>query len=152
MENKYYTPTIEELSINQEVYLLDTGNYKSEFTKDDIYPMNVNITQLTDYPTIWVKTKSTESGHKLYEVYPDQIGLKYLDQSDIESLGWLDGELRGMTPFIFNEMDPDNEFQLYYQFDNQFAQIYNCHSQFIFQGTIKNKSELIKLMQQLNIK
>lgn len=78
--------------------------------------------------------------------------VKTLDQSDIESLGWIDGKTRGMTPFIFNELDPNNEFQLYYQFDNQFAQIYNYHSEFVFQGFIKNKQELIKLMKQLNIK
>ena len=89
MENNlYYTATIKELSINQEVYLLDTDNYKAEYSEGDIYPMLVTITQLTDYPTIWVKTKGTNKGFKTYEVYPDQIGLKYLDQSDIESLGW----------------------------------------------------------------
>lgn len=83
---------------------------------------------------------------KTNKIDPKWFRVKYLDQADIESLGWLNGETRGMTPFIFNELDPDNEFQLYYQFDNQFAQIYNCHSDFVFQGTIKNKSQLKFIM------
>lgn len=124
--NKYYAPTIEEFHVGFEYYLKDINGNPLECK--EVLKSNLMI----------LDTKQTL--------------VKYLDQSDIESLGWIDGETRGMTPFIFNELDPDNEFQLYYQFDNQFAQIYNCHSQFVFQGTIKNKSTLIKLMQQLNIK
>jgi hypothetical protein len=124
MENNlYYTPTIEEFHVGFEYR--NINNLNIGYTCKDILPKEYN---------------------------EELIRVKYLDQFDIESLGWIDGETRGMTPFIFNELDPNNEFQLYYQFDNQFAQIYNCHSDFVFQGTIKNKSELIKLMQQLNIK
>ena len=72
-KEKYYTPTIEELNVNQEVYLLDTGNYKTSYSEGDIYPMLVIITQLTDYPVIWVKTKGNEKGYKVYEVYPTKL-------------------------------------------------------------------------------
>ena len=134
--NKYYTPEIEEFHVG----------FEYEFRHEDYIDNG------------WKRYDSPEFNHEREDCVPfnsnklNEFRVKYLDQSDIESLGWIDGELRGMTPFIFNEMNPDNEFQLYYQFDNQFAQIYNCHSQFVFQGAIKNKSELIKLMQQLNIK
>jgi len=129
--NLYYTPEINELHIGFECEVLGLIGAKED-------------QRLFSQTTI-ISEKELPILHLL------EFRVKYLDQSDIESLGWLDGELRGMTSFIFNEMDPDNEFQLYYQFDNQFAQIYNCHSEFVFQGTIKNKSELIKLMNQLNI-
>lgn len=133
--NKYYTPTIEEFYVGFEYELLGNSGrwYKNNFGDANGEYWN-------------------ELSECYWDIEHNKLRVKYLDQSDIESLGWIDGETRGMTPFIFNELDPDNEFQLYYQFDNQFAQIYNCHSEFVFQGTIKNKCELIKLMQQLNIK
>lgn len=142
MENNlYYTPTIEEFHIG----------FEYEYMNGDLWEKS-KIT-IQDYKSDGPDYERSDSWFQ-EEILGGirTIRVKYLDKEDIESLGWLDGELRGMTPFIFNEMDPDNEFQLYYQFDNQFAQIYNCHAQFVFQGTIKNKSELIKLMQQLNIK
>ena len=168
--NLYYTPTIEELSVNQEVYLLDTGNYKAEYSEGDIYPMLVTITQLTDYPTIWVRTKGTDKGFKIYEVYPEQIGLKYLDREDIESLEWKirdfhsDGTpmLMGGTELYFYIKDKYNhEVQFRYTIkDNYSILIFTNKENWVdyeqyltlFQGVIKNKSELSKLMQQLNIK
>lgn len=168
MENNlYYTPTIEELSINQEVYLLDTGNYKAEYTEGDIYPMLSVITQLTDYPTIWVRNSYNSKGFKTYEVYPDQIGLKYLDQSDIESLGWVLNHTKN-SPFTGKDL---NTYQLtkeygfntgttyiLEQLDNNFylikSETYSSYRSEVYRMsfTIFNKSELIKLMQQLNIK
>jgi hypothetical protein len=132
----YYTPEIKEFYIGFDYEIKIKDNWRKMSTS------------ISDFHS----TSDYDGTSYLEEYLTDSIiRVKFLDKSDIESLGWLDGELRGMTPFIFNEMDPDNEFQLYYQFDNQFAQIYNCHAQFVFQGTIKNKSELIKLMNQLNI-
>jgi hypothetical protein len=142
MENNlYYTPTIEEFHVGFGYEYMNGDRWEESKMRIQDYKSDGPDYERSDS---WFEEELL-GGIRTVRV-------KYLDQSDIESLGWLDGELRGMTPFIFNEMDPDNEFQLYYQFDNQFAQIYNCHSQFVFQGTIKNKSELIKLMQQLNIK
>ena len=148
--NKYYVPEISEFHVGFEYEHL-TG-FEKQF-KSYIYDLAKAC--------LVIERESISHNGEIVKMFipaiqacieEKQCRVKYLDQSDIESLGWIDGETRGMTPFIFNELDPNNEFQLYYQFDNQFAQIYNCHSQFVFQGTIKNKSELIKLMQQLNIK
>lgn len=72
---------------------------------------------------------------------------KPLDQSDIESLGWR----FGTNDYIF----PENKNVTYGQykllFNNNDLEIIHL-SGTLFRGTIKNKSELIKLMQQLNIK
>lgn len=159
-KEKYYTPTIEELNVNQEVYLLDTGNYKASYSEGDVYPMLVIITQLTDYPTVWVKTKGNEKGYKVYEVYPDQIGLKYLDREDIESFGFI---------YIPDDSVGDGDFRWYnhYKIDNFYLAefvdkiiirqsddlrgAFNT-SNTVFEGVIKNKSELKKLLVQLGIK
>lgn len=124
MGNKYYTPSIEEFHVGFRCEIFNGFSWE---------PYIISTSEcLSDL---------TGEGYRV----------KYLDKEDIESLGWLDGELRGMTPFIYNELDPDNEFQLYYQYDNHFAQIYDYNSDYVFRGIIKNKSELIKLMKQLNI-
>lgn len=151
--SKYYTPTIEELNVNQEVYLLDTDNYKLEYTKDDIYPMLCKIIQLSDYPTIWVS-----NGNKIYEVYLNQLGLKYLDQSDIESLGikvgeWFisKGKYGGTykletTSFGFTPKITIKTKNFIRDASGRYDEL-----TIIYRLPIKNKSELKVLMKQLGI-
>ncbi len=76
----------------------------------------------------------------------NEVRVKYLDREDIESLGWYPGRLQGLNEDSFTL----NDNQLYWQ-DNQFIQIYNWNSTIIFEGIIKNKSELRRLMKQLRI-
>ena len=75
---------------------------------------------------------------------------KPLDQSDIESLGWKDCDN------IYNTIrwDFNDYILMFYKKDNRYLIFRNCgpnNIQTVFNGFIKNKSELIKLMQQLNI-
>ena len=78
---------------------------------------------------------------------PKWFRVKTLDQSDIESLGWR----FGTNDYVF----PENKNVTYGQykllFNNNELEIIHL-SGTLFRGIIKNKSELIKLMQQLNIK
>ena len=132
MENNlYYTPTIEEFHVGFECEILGIIGAKED-------------ERLFSQPTII-------SQKELLLIDYLEIRVKYLDQSDIESLGW-----------VFKETN--NNGNLYqkgiyflYQKDNKIniedrigkSLIESTH---YFYGTIKNKSELIKLQQQLNIK
>lgn len=146
MESKYYEPEIEDLNIGQEIWITNLDNYAKVH---DNLPCKGIITELTDYPTVWVKTEKNSK----YEIYPYMIEIKYLDKEDIESLGWnFNNEHLGpYLKFKFN-----NSFRYLY-FDAKYNKIvidnggwYEHNIQY-FQGTIKNKSELIKLMKQIGI-
>ncbi len=127
MENKYYTPSIEEFHVGFE--------YE---------------TSLKDNPNKWNK--------RSFSIYTDGIILndslqgkcemvsrvKYLDKSDIESCGW---EFTDKGIFIGND-------SLTWITENNKSHIgirnVLTHEVF-FNGTIKNKSELKKIMKQINI-
>lgn len=128
--NLYYTPTIEEFHIGfeYEEYQFLERNWKTvkcEFIKPN-----------TTIDSKWFR-------------------VKYLDQSDIESLGWeFEKEHVGLEQLSFSINGPIYEDILYMDFDSKYMRIAWLGEGDItrFSGTIKNKSELIKLMQQLNIK
>ena len=147
MENNlYYTPTLKDLHYGFEF------EYKS---KDDNW---VKVTLDT-----WNRPSKENhlkyfTEHDLLRTLNHQdmacnyedltcIRVKYLDQSDIESLGWR----FGTNDYVF----PENKNVTYGQykllFNNNELEIIHL-SGTLFRGIIKNKSELNKLMQQLNIK
>ena len=125
--NLYYTPTIEEFHIGFECEVLGIIGAKED-------------ERLFSQPTII-------SQKELLLIDRLEIRVKYLDQSDIESLGWR----FGTNDYVF----PENKNVTYGQykllFNNNELEIIHL-SGTLFRGIIKNKSELIKLMQQLNIK
>lgn len=147
-QEKYYTPTIEEFYIGQEIELHNVDNYKADYSKNENFPIKAIVTQLTNYPTVWVKSLKTEN---TYEVYPFMIEFKHLDREDIESLGWEWGDARPQNCFRYKG-EPINKMreQLYLVFLYQNVCIYEEKNVF-FNGKLKNKSELKRLMGQLGI-
>jgi len=154
MENdKYYTPEIEEFHVGFE-YQREEYNDISRW--DEWYTTTIDTPwQLADYVMYL-------SNHGF-----SQTRVKKLDSEDIESLGWRpetiidifrgDGNdfSQGFSKKI-NEIDTycliytDGLLQIYLQ------HVYNLTSgnwsqQVKFEGTIKNKSELRRLMKQLGI-
>ena len=141
MENNlYYIPTIEEFHIGFECEVLGIIGTKEN---ERLFSQTTVISQ-KELPIL----------HLL------EIRVKYLDQYDIESLGlnkfkiteyvershleftWFKGvELFGLLTFTDKMIS-------FYEYNYTTKEYSDC----IFRGTIKNKSELIKLMQQLNIK
>jgi len=150
MENNlYYTPELNEFHIGFECEILGIIGAKED---ERLFSQSTIITK-----------KELDLIHLL------EIRVKYLDQSDIESLGWL---FKTKGPFRywfegneswFNNTIPDSpsgrywEFQLIFDPELHTVQISAKTNDGIqeyepfFQGTIKNLSELKKLMQQLNI-
>ena len=132
MENNlYYTPTLNEFYIGFESEILGIIGAKED-------------ERLFSKPTI-ITQKELAIMHLL------EIRVKILDQSDIESLGWKDCDN------IYNTIrwDFNDYILMFYKKDNRYLIFRDCgpnNIQTVFNGFIKNKSELIKLMQQLNIK
>lgn len=130
--NKYYVPEIEEFHVDFEYEYLDG---------------------------IWHKATPTDISRKDYDKQKDGIRVKYLDKEDIESLGWI-LQKDYSTEYIFQynwnhegfyELELDKDYKTltisYYmeKGDGNYTEFEK------FNGIIKNKSELKKLMNQLGI-
>lgn len=132
MENKYYTPTIEEFHVGFEYYLKDINGNPLE--SKQVLKSNLMILDIK------------------------QTLVKYLDQSDIESLGWKeDSRFLGTKAVMLNNdrykiIRKDIIWDLYKNGEYYGICCNTTNPTHIFYGTIKNKSEFKKLMQQLNIK
>lgn len=143
MENKYYTPEIEEFYIGFEfeykVYkgnLLDKENVIIEWIKCN------DLSNEWDYEdcSIYAIIK---------RITDNEIRVKYLDKKDIESLGY---------NFI-SETITDGKSHLFFKTDRRTLTLFPDYTVAIthypyvvqFHGKIKNKSELIKLLKQLDI-
>ena len=131
MTEKYYTPDITEFHVGFEF---------EEFEQEQ-----------------WVK--ATSDGSDIYhidryQIKDNKIRVKYLDQSDIESLGWsFEKKHPGLEQLQFTKDlgGPLDDLCLEYDLESHYLRIswYGDGDVTRFSGTIKNKSELNKLMQQL---
>lgn len=142
MEAQYYVPTIDEFFCGFECEI--KGKNESNWSKivlgrDAVWHLFTNLEYLD---------QATE-----------QIRVKRLDRQDIEECGWIDGDFEPKRLVRSdNEYFLDDKFVSYscYEIrptekDNEYT-IFDCDWECVFKGTIRNKSELVKLMQMLNIK
>lgn len=129
MENKYYTPSIQEFHVGFEFEYYD-GEDKEYivFNENCGYPLEI----IKDW------------------IIKERIRVKRLDQEDIEELGWKYDHDNFYDYDIFQMLVTPNPYNI--QIFNNMA-YYNGdkRSERIFWGIIKNKSELKKLMVQLGI-
>lgn len=149
MENKYYTPTIEEFHVGFEYEMkrsFGDGTVKSQ-EEFDSAEWEKEITTLSGDPYIHraLTGKNAENNRC-------GIRVKYLDREDIESLGWQSILMDSFKSFWYNSFYLDITENQGHKWDVSIFTMDEEHSQYHFLGTIKNKSELKKLMQQLNIK
>ena len=158
MESKYYTPSIEEFHVGFEYEEKSSGLWAKQIY-NNYSPVLTGV--LTE------KYKQFRIEH-LYNfdtienyIQCELIRVKYLDKEDIESLGWKVVENVGNTEFEmglnyimwFNKTDK-NDLTILRR--TELIQPRNppiIHNQWegLFSGIIKNKSELKKLMKQLQI-
>ena len=133
VDNKYYTPTIEEFHVGFEfeVNYTDEGWTKEVFCSGE----GRNIDSVS-------KLKAFLGRAKFKEAYR----VKHLDREDIESLGFVfKGGDTHLTyhygGYAITHTPSNNKINIYY-YDG---------SEFVNAITIKNKSELKRLLKQLNI-
>lgn len=155
-ENKYYTPDIEEFYIGFECELMSSYGYlKGEWP--NIMMEETNMLAKAEHFN-WDLTKMIKAG---------TFRVKYLDQEDIESLGFKRGysdrdgrsydsyELITKEQFeCCNFMTNNLELKHYYNNGNQYAFYTKIHKNYrcIFDGTIKNKSELKTILSMIGYK
>jgi hypothetical protein len=139
--DKYYKPKLEEFHVGFEYELRSNVYPVDEFWRFPVKKMEFTETTCKDINTL---------NRFALDLYDGDIRVKYLDNEDILSLGWADGDLQGLGGYIRN-WGTNIEYQLYYDPSNQYLQVYDFFSNPIFQGKIKNKSELKRLMYQLEI-
>jgi len=173
MENKYYTPEIEEFHVGFECEITDVNACMEEFSKEREAKMWFDKIYTPKH--VFKKHTITERDMSFYSLDPHfiekDLRVKYLDKEDIEACEWKhdpnnDGE---ESPSLFEkhgyslgfsidqQMTPKDTCYILYLFPDQFViidSIYKCGSgreEMLFRGYIKNKSELKRLMKQLNI-
>ena len=144
-ENKYYIPEIEEFHVGFECEFYNSKDKHFYF----------------EAPDGWIKTMIGENLYlreftNQYQLLKENLfRVKYLDQEDIESLGWkFIKHHPGTTQLDFKKgiyyLDFDSNFR-----GKSWLRIYEGDTQSeefnFFTGFIKNKSELKILMKQLGI-
>lgn len=146
MEKKYYTPEVEDLCFGMEIQHNGCNvNFEESEYKDDVISIH-NINSIA-YDLTY------NQGGKEQIARNNSVRVKYLDQEDIESLGF-----KQIANDCFNISNIDyrgktncdlrllvRETILIYVIDTE------ENNYTLFTGHIKNKSELSKLMKQLKI-
>lgn len=143
---KYYTPSIEEFHVGFE--------YESSYDTQGSGP--------------WTK-RTIDNTYDLDTVGNyEQVRVKYLDQEDIESLGFVEQEYYRKVDnayfkrMFFKQVEGSKGSVIWFNADTRLAEVWdytdidetnlfdnwNMHS---FRGFVKNKSELKSLLNQLNI-
>lgn len=143
MENKYYTPSIEEFHVGFEYERSFHTGWETKIFDDGF--------EDTDYsPLYWVN----------WELHKGLIRVKYLDKEDIESLGFRYDKTHPGTASDYFEYGSSEfsfehaEYYMDYDSSTNYCRIYFSvldGDSTVFAGTIKNKSELKVLLKQLGI-
>lgn len=145
--SKYYTPSIEEFHVGFECEMRNSG----------VKPIIWETHQLTKAQTTQIIRYCDLRG-----VEESGIRVKYLDKEDIESLGFkFSYTYEGVDDYTKLRQDSkepyweDDYYYIHFNPNDKWLEIDNDQSYddlvTYFQGTIKNKSELKKLLKQLGI-
>lgn len=144
MEDKYYTPTIEEFHVGFEYeYLNVDEGFDDEWRNTRCQP--------TDLSSLYMHITRFKKKGIFHALTSGEIRVKYLDKADIESLGF------GYTDeFLDSCIFYRETYRLIFDPENQGVVIddgedYENTPYQYFSGTIKNKSELKVLLKQLGI-
>ena len=151
MTDKYYTPTLEEFHVGFEYEITNGYEWITKiFSKQDLKSFLY---------------EKLENG-----IAQEYIRVKYLDKEDIESLGFkydnnaepipyrenYTGGRKINSYFLAIETGVESHHYFLYHFDDNIVWIeYILDGStvgYIFKGTIKNKSELKRILKQINIK
>lgn len=147
MKDEYYTPVIEEFHVGFEFEYLNKDFSDTDWVKTIFDPETCS-------GYLW----KTEDFTELIEKY--LVRVKYLESKGIEELGW---EILGSDWYnlisVSGELGYFNYVRLKLFGKNSFIKGYRANpitspkteQEYLFQGEIKNKSELKKLMKQLSL-
>ena len=148
MNNKYYTPEIEELLnvlINKEsIYRLEYDKIIEIKSYDNIEDTLYNFIKMNNCQ--W-KYDFENKIIKSYSINTNMYLLKYLDEQDILDLGFKEDTYNGVKCFTKNNC------QIFYFAPQTHIISIDCFSdnyrQTYFKGLIKNKSELKQILKMI---
>jgi len=141
--NKYYTPSIEEFHVGFKFELLEPLKQGA-------------VSAFEGWQKLTVKDISLLSNRYFKELFKQKyIRVKYLDSIDIQDLGFEllhnDGDA-----LEFNIADKYDEITyLWFDYETHNIDIYvgdGYDKDYLFRGTIKNKSELKKVLKMIGVK
>lgn len=135
MENKYYTPSIDEIYHKFDFEYIHPMRAEGEESRWISHNWEARLATLTlnpDYISI--------GG---FSINAENIRVKCLDSSDIESI------LFDKDKFLIRTSKQNNIIQVCKKVNSEYEN--NGNHYVLFQGTIKNKSELSRLLKQLSI-
>lgn len=137
----YYRPNVEDFCVGFEFEVKNINGGWSPVILDPDTPVSAFADK--EY---WIDKNGDE--HTRYSI-GDSLRVKLLNHDDLVDLGWKD-----MSPMAMSCYEK-GEFQLYlhdwYEKGFLFIQIFNVLSNIVYEGKIKNKIELKKIMKQLEI-
>jgi len=156
MENKYYTPEIEEFCEGfQYEKRVNTIGEKVEA----YFAVDGKIVIVPDYVCTeedWADKEFSLSNSKEQDIEKlleeGRLRVEYLDREDIESLGFIYIKSQpGLTEDYFELIS--TEWCMDYDYSTQYCRIFinSDGDSTFFAGTIKNKSELKRILKMLNI-
>ena len=136
-ESEYYTPSIEEFYVGFEYEHLNK--------------------ECDSWLPCFYETMLDQRGNsKLDELNMSLEKVKYLDKEDIESLRWKDNSYSTFPNGVIEVFKLKHYVFSYYR--DEYSTVFEytildeLRNKRLYLGEIKNKSELIKLLKQLNIK
>ena len=146
MNNKYYSPEIKDLLMLQEVEYL----YEGEWLKGGV--TGITVFELTIHNELL--DKIAHVNYNPYDIKPI-VRVKYLCQEDIEDLGFVsnrpyDGEYRSRSNIRWDCRA--ETLKLTHNDENNWIELRidaNYGQEYLFQGTVKNKSELKVILKQI---
>lgn len=158
MKNKYYTPDIEEFHVGFEYEV---------FEKGQIYDPNIMTFMPIETEDKFFKFTYPDPfyGYQLNKLFAQKdLRVKYLDQEDLESLGFSNTpkdydkglvSRNDLMRIIGNDVIKIQTYWIYSK-DERLIRIFKGRKyvypyQEVFRGIIKNKSELKRIMKQIQI-
>lgn len=165
MENKYYIPEIEDLHVGLEIEVVTSTVDTIEFLKEDGSSELVQGEKLVFWAAKTVSpfydgyySSTIGIADAIIKLQDIEVRVKYLDQENIESLGWqyfmTNEEQIVYTKFVSIKRGDFNAYLHHVPYTNwvliYLEDVVENHT--LFAGEIKNKSELSKLIKQLTFK
>lgn len=138
-EKKYYTPSVEEFHVGFEYEAAYAGN-TSTSTSEPV--------ALGEYESLVCR-----EGNVLKLDPSISFRVKYLDREDIESLGWefVPDNSVGDGDFRWYDLFQKGEFSIALSFETRGTNVIHKNRSVVFDGAIRNKSELQRVMKMLGI-
>lgn len=142
MENKYYTPELEDFHVGYEFEHFDTSG---KLVKD--HPSNKAEWKKDVCDWEWLNMICDDFEHD-NENIPNLYRVPYLTEEQIQAEGWKQWPDR---EYIFDKTINGEDYQLNYQFDNHWCTIYGVGASQVFRGFIKSINELRIICKMISV-